>query len=531
METPEVIKQQIDAAVAEVKDTLKEIGSALETQKAEQATYGATTKETADKIKSLEERYDNAGTAEKELRKALETATGQYAQLQSRLDEIEAGRKRPANAGGEQVKSIAEQFIDMLKTQPELVERVKSKALKAEALPALVCKDGFANDPAYNHPSFAHTRQEVQKAFTSAGALLQPERESGYLAIPRYRLRIRDLMPVVRTDKPQISYLKELGFTTAVKAAVTSITRTSTTATVTTTAAHGWKTFDLIQISGANQAEYNGNHRITVTGATTFTFVVDVGAVTPATGTIVAARLNNFGAADFVAEGAAKPLGELSYQETIVSMALIAHGIKVTRQSLDDWPTLRADIDNSLLYGLLRKEDRAILYASGVAPAYQGIMVAGSGAQTYSWSQGPVGSGDKKVDAVRRAATLIWMADYEPGGCVLSPKDFEEIELTKGSDGHYLWLTMPGSDGNDRIWRMPLVVTNAMDTTDFLVGAFGPASTFYERQGGRILFSDSDGNDFMSNIITLLAESRGAVAWKRPEAFVRGEFDAAPAAE
>ncbi len=72
-----------------------------------------------------------------------------------------------------------------------------------------------------------------------------------------------------------------------VSKSVSSITRTSTTATVTCTG-HGYTTGNTITILGANQSQYNGDHVITVTGANTFTFVVDVAAVTPATGTITA---------------------------------------------------------------------------------------------------------------------------------------------------------------------------------------------------------------------------------------------------
>lgn len=82
---------------------------------------------------------------------------------------------------------------------------------------------------------------------------------------------------------------------------VVSITAASLTfaggvATFTATAAHNLSTDDSVFIRGANQENYNGKFTITVTGATTFTFVpngVSAGfnPVTPATGTITA-RLN-----------------------------------------------------------------------------------------------------------------------------------------------------------------------------------------------------------------------------------------------
>ncbi len=68
--------------------------------------------------------------------------------------------------------------------------------------------------------------------------------------------------------------------------AVTSITRSSTTATVTTTIDHGYATGDSVVVSGATQTDYNGTFVITVLTDTTFTYEVENSPVTPATGTI-----------------------------------------------------------------------------------------------------------------------------------------------------------------------------------------------------------------------------------------------------
>jgi hypothetical protein len=67
---------------------------------------------------------------------------------------------------------------------------------------------------------------------------------------------------------------------------VTSITRSSNTATVTTAAAHGLATGDYVTITGATQSDYNGIYQITVLSTTTFTYTVANTPVTPATGTI-----------------------------------------------------------------------------------------------------------------------------------------------------------------------------------------------------------------------------------------------------
>lgn len=67
---------------------------------------------------------------------------------------------------------------------------------------------------------------------------------------------------------------------------VTSITRSGSTATVTTSIAHGYSTGTVVVLAGALQSEYNGVFSITVTSTTEFTVTVAGTPVTPATGTI-----------------------------------------------------------------------------------------------------------------------------------------------------------------------------------------------------------------------------------------------------
>lgn len=57
---------------------------------------------------------------------------------------------------------------------------------------------------------------------------------------------------------------------------ISSITASGTTATVTTTAAHGLTTGEHVNVLGALQKYYNNVHKITVTGANTFTYSLDV---------------------------------------------------------------------------------------------------------------------------------------------------------------------------------------------------------------------------------------------------------------
>lgn len=94
--------------------------------------------------------------------------------------------------------------------------------------------------------------------------------------------------PQVRDVINSFTIRQVCGYTGASKS-ISSITRSSQTATVTTAAAHGYTTGQRVAVSGVDQAEYNGTFEITVTGAAAFTYTVSGTPTTPATGAIVVA--------------------------------------------------------------------------------------------------------------------------------------------------------------------------------------------------------------------------------------------------
>jgi hypothetical protein len=53
-----------------------------------------------------------------------------------------------------------------------------------------------------------------------------------------------------------------------------TLTNTGTTANATTTAAHGFRTGDLVTIAGAAPAAYNGSFAIVVSSPTQFTYTM-----------------------------------------------------------------------------------------------------------------------------------------------------------------------------------------------------------------------------------------------------------------
>lgn len=220
-----------------------------------------------------------------------------------------------------------------------------------------------------------------------------------------------------------------------------------------------------------------------------------------------------------------KPQSTFAFVGEQAAVRTLAHWEAAHRNVLADEPQLRSIIDNELMYGLRLLEDSQILNGNGSGENLRGVLQT-SGIQNYAWSDGA--TGDTKADALRRAATLSYLAYYEPTGIVMHPSDWEDIELTKDANGQYLIAVSVAMGGEPRVWRMPIVDTPAMDAGTALVGAFGTGAQLYDREQASIRISEQHSDFFVRNAVVILAEQRLALAVKRPEAFVAVDFDSAP---
>jgi hypothetical protein len=106
---------------------------------------------------------------------------------------------------------------------------------------------------------------------------------TGQLTVPAGTTGQRSALPTVgmtrynRTTNVYESYVGVAGQT------ISSITFVSTTATLTTSSVHGLSNGDVVTISGASPSNYNGTYSITVTGTSTFTYVMATAPSTNAT--------------------------------------------------------------------------------------------------------------------------------------------------------------------------------------------------------------------------------------------------------
>ena len=230
---------------------------------------------------------------------------------------------------------------------------------------------------------------------------------------------------------------------------------------------------------------------------------------------------------------ATKPKSDIRYEEKTAVVKQIAHYIRVSNKMMEDAPQLQLAIDSRLSYGLDKEEEDQLLWGTGASNDLTGIMNT-AGIQDYQTAiHVPRGndSDDTLLDKIRRSRTNVELEFLEATGVVLHPLDFEDIELLKGSDKRYLWVTVPDGGGT-RVWRLPVVETVSMAVPagtgerHCLVGAFKMGAALFDRTGTNIEIGYAN-DDFITNYKRIRAEKRLALIVWRPAAFIDIETNAA----
>lgn len=216
-----------------------------------------------------------------------------------------------------------------------------------------------------------------------------------------------------------------------------------------------------------------------------------------------------------------KPKSTLSFTSVQMPVRTIAHWTLAHRTVLQDVPQLRSVIDSELLYGLRLVEDAQLLYGTGNGEDLLGFMVT-PGIQVYDPATG--GATDNKMDALRRAATRIALANLDATGSVIHPNDWEDMELSKDSTGQYVMAVSIAVGNEARLWRLPVVDSPAITEGQFLVGAMGIAAKVYDRMQSSIRIAEQHGDLFVRNAIAVLAEQRITSIVTQPEGLVRGTY-------
>jgi HK97 family phage major capsid protein len=222
-----------------------------------------------------------------------------------------------------------------------------------------------------------------------------------------------------------------------------------------------------------------------------------------------------------VDEGALKPESNLAWELKQAKVATIAHWVPASRQVLDDAPQLRTLIDGELRYGLALKEETQLLLGDGVGTNLFGLVPQ---ATAYDATGEPVGA--SKFDILLRAIAQAEAADLPATGAVVNSADWFRLQGLKDANGRYIG-SGPMGTVMPTAWGLDVVPSNSMPAGKFLVGSFANAATIYDRLQPVVLVSTEDRDNFIRNMVTILCEERVALAVRRPEALIYGDYAAA----
>ncbi|MEX9950487.1 phage major capsid protein [Providencia alcalifaciens] len=231
-------------------------------------------------------------------------------------------------------------------------------------------------------------------------------------------------------------------------------------------------------------------------------------------------------AAAVVPENTAKPYSNIQFATKITPVTTIAHMFKASKQILDDFAQLQSLVDAEMRYGLKFVEEQEILFGDGSGAHLHGIIPQASKYKAEF-------NVDKQngIDDLRLAMLQAQLARFPATGHVLHFIDWAKIELLKDSLGRYI-LANPSALTGPTLWGLPIVVTEtAAFKGKFLTGAFNAGAQLFDREETNVVISTENADDFEKNMISIRCEERLALALKRPEAFVYGDFTAPTSGE
>lgn len=233
-------------------------------------------------------------------------------------------------------------------------------------------------------------------------------------------------------------------------------------------------------------------------------------------------------AAPQVGELEVKAKSNITYELLTYPVRTIAHFMHASRQALSDAPMLQNLINNRLTYGLDLESDEQLLLGDGTGQNLTGLLVDAGISNVGGIAAGTTGDAIPRamIDKIRQAITECQKFDYvNINGVVMNPVDFATIEQAKGTDGHYMLVPFAATNGMaTTIWRVPVIITNAMPVGQFLLGDWTMGAVIYDRESVTVAVSEQHSDNFTRNAVTIRGEERYTLAIPLPKAFCKGSF-------
>jgi hypothetical protein len=227
---------------------------------------------------------------------------------------------------------------------------------------------------------------------------------------------------------------------------------------------------------------------------------------------------------DYSPEAKIRPAGKVVFTQESCALKTLARHIPVTEEMLEDAPQIESVINVDLTRSLDEEEETQMFHGDGTGEQLTGIF-NNTECLTYLQSSGK--AGDTKLDALRRAITLLLRRGYRPSAIFISPEDKEEIDLLKGDDGHYINVAMILGSGTSQVMQVPLVASAALNANEAAVGDWLMAVTVYNRRETTVRIVEPEDYS-LRGLRAVMGSKRKGFAIRRPDGIVKVSFDGPP---
>lgn len=218
-----------------------------------------------------------------------------------------------------------------------------------------------------------------------------------------------------------------------------------------------------------------------------------------------------------------KPESSLTFEQASAPVVTIAHWIPITRQAINDAAQLQSYVENRLLVGLERRFNSQVWNGAGGGTNLTGIInTSGVQALNDAYFVGlPTendGTDNENFERVLRAATEIELTgDAQMTFAAMNPRDLEHFRTVSTSQGEYIAGNPFDANPVARLWGYPIASDRGI-TAGTVVCGDGTMAAIWDREDANILI-DTINDQFVRNMLTILAEMRAALTVFRPAGF------------
>ncbi|PFW99797.1 hypothetical protein CJ469_05069 [Nocardia farcinica] len=202
-----------------------------------------------------------------------------------------------------------------------------------------------------------------------------------------------------------------------------------------------------------------------------------------------------------VAQGATKPTSVLGLAEIDAELRVIAHMSEpIPKYWLEDSDALELFVADELLFGLRQAIEAQVIAGDGTGENMTGLVnVSGGQAQAFATDL---------LTTTRSAVTRLETAGHTAGLFVLSPADWEALELARTDTAGQLELGGPVDRAARKLWGVPVAVALGLPAKTGLLLDLSAVALSTDEAGIETKWSENVSDDFSKNQIRARVEGR-----------------------